>query len=96
VLAPGVLPRGNQSAKALYRDENLFEDADLQMAGYAAALRVLTRYSMIDGSFALPDAILVEISRIAQRSQVCIEAVPQDRLKDPQTRCHATTLRRLG
>src|SRR3546814_1529663 len=25
------------------RDENLFEDADLQMAGYAAALRVLTR-----------------------------------------------------
>lgn len=39
----------NQEAKDLYRDENLFEDADLQMAGYAAALRVLTKYSAIDG-----------------------------------------------
>ncbi|MDM0010899.1 DUF1156 domain-containing protein [Variovorax sp. J22P168] len=39
----------NNGVKDLYRDENLFEDADLQMAGYAAALRVLTRYSTIDG-----------------------------------------------
>ena len=39
----------NQEAKGLYRDENVFEDADLQMAGYAAALRVLTRYAIIDG-----------------------------------------------
>ena len=39
----------NKGVKDLYRDENLFEDADLQMAGYAAALRVLTRYSTIDG-----------------------------------------------
>lgn len=39
----------NQQAKGLYRDENVFEDADIQMAGYAAALRVLTRYSTIDG-----------------------------------------------
>jgi len=39
----------NQEAKGLYRDENLFEDADIQMAGYAAALRVLTRYAIIDG-----------------------------------------------
>jgi len=39
----------NRDVKELYRDENLFEDADLQMAGYAAALRVLTRYSTIDG-----------------------------------------------
>ncbi|MDA8346581.1 MAG: DUF1156 domain-containing protein [Thermaerobacter sp.] len=39
----------NQQAKDLYRDENVFEDADLQMAGYAAALRVLTRYAVIDG-----------------------------------------------
>jgi putative DNA methylase len=39
----------NQTVKGLYRDENVFEDADLQMAGYAAALRVLTRYSIIDG-----------------------------------------------
>jgi putative DNA methylase len=30
-------------------DENVFEDADIQMAGYAAALRVLTRYAIIDG-----------------------------------------------
>src|SRR5262249_13552414 len=29
----------NQDARGLYRDENVFEDADLQMAGYAAALR---------------------------------------------------------
>lgn len=39
----------NQQAKGLYRDENVFQDADLQIAGYAAALRVLTRYSFIDG-----------------------------------------------
>lgn len=39
----------NQDTKDLYRDENLFEDADLQMAGYAAALRVLTKYTTIDG-----------------------------------------------
>lgn len=39
----------NQAAKGLYRDENVFEDADIQMAGYAAALRVLTRYTTIDG-----------------------------------------------
>ena len=38
----------NQQAKGLYRDENVFEDADIQMAGYAAALRVLTRYAVID------------------------------------------------
>ena len=29
--------------------ENIFNDADLQMAGYAAALRVLTAYTQIDG-----------------------------------------------
>lgn len=39
----------NQDAKGLHRDENVFEDADIQMAGYAAALRVLTRYAVIDG-----------------------------------------------
>ena len=39
----------NKDIKDRYLDENLFEDADLQMAGYAAALRVLTRYSQIDG-----------------------------------------------
>lgn len=39
----------NQETKDLYRDENLFTDSDLQMAGYAAALRVLTRYAEIDG-----------------------------------------------
>jgi putative DNA methylase len=40
----------SKDVKDLYRDENLFEDADLQMAGYAAALRVLTRYQTIDGN----------------------------------------------
>jgi adenine-specific DNA methylase len=39
----------NQSLKGHGRVENLFEDADLQMAGYAAALRVLTKYTTIDG-----------------------------------------------
>ncbi|UPJ73542.1 anti-phage-associated DUF1156 domain-containing protein [Bradyrhizobium sp. 187] len=39
----------NQDLVGHGRIENLFEDADLQMAGYAAALRVLTRYSVIDG-----------------------------------------------
>ena len=39
----------NQKARGLYRDENVFEDADIQMAGYAAALRTLTRYTRIDG-----------------------------------------------
>ncbi|MHC2583021.1 anti-phage-associated DUF1156 domain-containing protein [Bradyrhizobium diazoefficiens] len=39
----------NQHIKGRGRIENLFEDADLQMAGYAAALRILTRYERIDG-----------------------------------------------
>lgn len=39
----------NQQLKGSGRIENLFEDADLQMAGYAAALRVLTGYTAIDG-----------------------------------------------
>lgn len=39
----------NQSLRGHGRSENLFNDADLQMAGYAAALRVLTRYVKIDG-----------------------------------------------
>lgn len=39
----------NQQLKGAGRVENLFEDADLQMAGYAAALRVLTGYTRIDG-----------------------------------------------
>ena len=39
----------NQSLKGHGRIENIFEDADLQMAGYAAALRVLTKYTSIDG-----------------------------------------------
>jgi len=47
----------NQEAKGLYRDENVFEDADIQMAGYAAALRVLTRYSIIDGRNMSAEAI---------------------------------------
>ena len=39
----------NQTLKGHGRSENLFNDADLQMAGYAAALRVLTKYVKIDG-----------------------------------------------
>ena len=47
----------NQEAKGLYREENVFEDADIQMAGYAAALRVLTRYAIIDGRDMTVEAI---------------------------------------
>jgi putative DNA methylase len=47
----------NQEAKGFYRDENVFEDADVQMAGYAAALRVLTRYAIIDGRDMVMEAI---------------------------------------
>jgi putative DNA methylase len=54
----------NQQAKGLYRDENLFEDADLQMAGYAAALRALTRFAVIDGR-----DMTVEASRPRVRGQ---------------------------
>lgn len=47
----------NQDARDLYRDENVFGDADLQMAGYAAALRVLTKYAIIDGRDMTTEAI---------------------------------------
>ena len=39
------------------KDGNLFEDADLQMAGYAAALKVLTKYSVIDGKDMTQEAL---------------------------------------
>ena len=47
----------NQEARGLYRDENVFEDADVQMAGYAAALRTLTSYARIDGRNMASEAI---------------------------------------
>lgn len=47
----------NQATKGHGRAENLFEDADLQMAGYAAALRVLTGYSRIDGQDMAAEAL---------------------------------------
>ena len=47
----------NQSLKGSGRTENLFEDADLQMAGYAAALRVLTKYEKIDGTDMTKEAL---------------------------------------
>ena len=47
----------NQSTKGAGRSENLFEDADLQMAGYAAALRVLTGYTRIDGQDMAAEAL---------------------------------------
>jgi putative DNA methylase len=47
----------NQQAKGLYRDENVFEDADIQMAGYAAALRILTKYATIDGRDMTAEAV---------------------------------------
>lgn len=53
----GTLTGLNQKAKPRYRDENLFADADIQMAGYAAALRILTQYSIIDGKDMTSEAI---------------------------------------
>lgn len=40
----------NQQVRGRGRDENVFSDADIQMAGYAAALEVLTAYTHIDGT----------------------------------------------
>jgi adenine-specific DNA methylase len=47
----------NQATRGHGRSENLFEDADLQMAGYAAALRVLTGYTRIDGQDMTAEAL---------------------------------------
>ncbi|MEJ6482712.1 anti-phage-associated DUF1156 domain-containing protein [Nostoc punctiforme UO1] len=47
----------NQKTKGHGRTENLFEDADLQMAGYAAVLRVLTGYRRIDGQDMVVEAL---------------------------------------
>lgn len=44
------------------KDGNLFEDADLQMAGYAAALKVLTKYSIIDGKDMVQEALRPRIA----------------------------------
>ena len=89
----------NQSLKDRGRMENLFEDADLQMAGYAIALRVLTKYTKIDGKDMTKEAFrprgpkektlvddLVEVS-----VQIANEyLVPED--MDPKTwdRCKGT------
>jgi len=51
------LRRLNQEVKGENRDENIFEDAGLQMAGDAAALRVLTRYDFIDGKDMTKEAL---------------------------------------
>ena len=51
----------NQRTKARQRDENPFSDADVQMAGYAAALEVLTGYTHIEG---------VDMTREALRPRV--------------------------
>jgi adenine-specific DNA methylase len=55
------------------RDENLFNDADLQMAGYAAALRVLTAYTHIDDQ---------DMTREALRPRVKGEKTLADRIID--------------
>ncbi|WP_149536629.1 anti-phage-associated DUF1156 domain-containing protein [Siccirubricoccus phaeus] len=51
----------NQRARGRQRDENLFSRADLQMAGYAAAMEVLTGCTHIDG---------VDMTREALRPRV--------------------------
>lgn len=47
----------NQKARGRGRDENVFSDADIQMAGYAAALEVLTAYTHIDGVDMVREAV---------------------------------------
>jgi len=47
----------NQRVRSHGRSENLFNDADLQMAGYAAALRVLTGYTHIEGTDMTAEAL---------------------------------------
>lgn len=47
---------------ARVKDGNLFEDSDLQMAGYAAALKVLTKYSIIDGKEMTQEALRPRVS----------------------------------
>lgn len=61
----------NQENRSKNRDENLFSDADLQMAGYAAALRVLTLYAEIDG---------VDMTLEAKRPRIKGETTRVDRL----------------
>ena len=46
-LAAQLVQETTQHAK--HADPQLFTDADMQMASYAATLRVLTRYAVIDG-----------------------------------------------
>lgn len=62
----------NQSTRA-GRDENLFNDADLQMAGFAAALRVLTAYTHIDDQ---------DMTREALRPRVPGEKTLADKIID--------------
>ncbi len=63
----------NQRTRNQGRSENLFEDADLQMAGYAAALRVLTSFTHIDGK---------DMTREATRPRVDGETSIVDELID--------------
>ena len=67
----------NQEAKGLYRDENVFEDADIQMAGYAAALRVLTRYAIIDGRDMAAEAIRPRVKGETANQCLVPEGIPK-------------------
>jgi len=58
----------NQKEQGRGRSENLFEDSDLQMAGYAAALRVLTRYTHIDGVDMTEEATRPRTATIGKKS----------------------------
>ena len=79
----------NQEARGLYRDENVFEDADIQMAGYAAALRTLTRYARIDGRDMTSEAIRPRVKnettfvdgshRLRGRHREPVSRAPRDR-----------------
>jgi len=54
------------------RSEGLYADSDLQMAGYAAALKVLTSYSSIDGKNMMTEA---EAPRIKGRKSFVDELI---------------------
>ncbi|MDO9713170.1 anti-phage-associated DUF1156 domain-containing protein [Paracraurococcus lichenis] len=57
----------NQRAHASGRSENLFSDADIQMAGYAAALEVLTSYTHIEGTDMTREALRPRLERRRSR-----------------------------
>lgn len=67
----------NQRARAAPRSENPFSDADIQMAGYAAALEVLTGYTAIDGRDMTREALRARVKGESSVVDAMIELAVQ-------------------